>query len=60
MLKTALRYKGLMNAGYTVKPEDTPGNVMQCILMIQDEIAEYEKKEQKKVERKMKAQSRGL
>ena len=49
-----------MNAGYTIRPEDTPSKIMQCILMIEDKIAEYEKKEQKKIERKMKAQSRGI
>lgn len=60
LIRTAIRYKAQMNAGYTIRPEDTPAQVMDVIMMIEDKIAEYEKEEQKKIERKMRSNNGGV
>jgi len=60
LLQQALRYKGLMNAGYTIKPSDTPAKVQETILLLENEINSYKKKQQKKIEKKMKQTQRGL
>lgn len=49
-----------MNAGYTITPSDTPAQVMEVLMMMEDKIAEYEKEQQKKIERKMKASTLGV
>lgn len=49
-----------MDAGYTIRPEDTPAKVMDVILLLENEINKYKKKQQQKIENKIKQSQRGI
>lgn len=57
LLAQAVRYKGLMDAGFTIKPEDVPAEVMDAILILEDEKNKYKKKQQDKIERQMRSKT---
>jgi len=59
VLRAGIRYKGLMDAGFTIKPSDVPAPIMQAILLLENEKNEYKKKQQDKIERKMRMQQHG-
>lgn len=57
LLRQAIRYKGLMDAGITLRPSDLDAEVMEAILILESEKNKYRKQEQDKIERKMRSQN---
>lgn len=57
LLRQTLRYKAMLDMGVSIERSEIPAQVMDTLLILESRINEYQKKEQDKIERKIKTQN---